>query len=771
MFEGWPTPSPWPSAPTPPPKPRKPDAKDFANLFDAAEVFNSSNLLPPDPLFKHLFHLSQYEAPMEHNGKPAPLQPTWLNFIAGLLRDLLLCERRLYWSLERIFWFCLLGGQHVKRDVPKMAFEERSVHTMIAHEHDQAVKNLESEKEQLVNDITKLQKKNAKTVHLLETEKDHAKRIADLLNEEKKMRDVEKTELNKRHLETVANIREEHDSQLNTLISTQAAKVEQERKRQKVAEMERQEQHRLAETRAEASQAEVEQLRRESAELREKVASIREEHDSQFNTLKSTQFAEVELERKRQKAVKTKLQEQHRLAESRAEASQAEVEQLRRKSVELHKKLASIREKHDGRITDLKSAQLAELEQERKKYDAAQNEQNKLLANLKQRSARLDHSETHLELEASKAKASQAKEELLRGELAAVCEKVLHLQGNINNANVALGQSEARYAEVLADLEASRKATAESRKEMEELRMKCDKLEKDNSDSTSKDQAEVRAAKEKADSLDVELQVTRLELAEAQVANKTLGKTVESKQVGKGLSASSWASGDDKPLDTVEVKRLKMTINELQKKNTELEAIRVNQGQMLDNSYKLASELGRDNYYLKDRMGNTALSPKARPYGSSNPYLGASSASAALPGSQANTLQPPRAQIPNLLYAQQQQPPLPPPQPIPQQNPQHQFPHLPLVPPNIQHQPPNMPHAQHQHQHQHHYQPGPQHQPPNILSARQQQEQQQHQPRPEAPAFVPYRAPPRIMPSRQNRGHQEGGTIDPANPGLIIKKW
>jgi hypothetical protein len=345
-----------------------------------------------------------------------------------------------------------------------------------------------------------------------------------------------------------------------------------------------------------------------------------------------------------------------------------------------------------------------------------------------------------------------------------VANRELVLKGT-ENMDVALRQSKAEFAGIFTELKASRTATAELQKNKEELQKKCDEL----SHLNSKTQADVIAAEEKAKSLEAELEVTQRELLEAKATNKTVGKTFELNQVDKGLSCSSWASGNDNPLGTGEVKQLKMTINELEKQITGLEVKIKDQAQMLNKSWELNSTLGRDNYYLKDRMANQAFPPKARPYGSSNPYLGASSASAAVPVSQANTLQSPTGQVPNLLYAQQQQTPLPPPQPIPQQNTQYQFPNLPRIPPNIQHQPPNMPHAQHQ-QH-HHYQPGLLHQPSNLLSAQQQQQQQQHQPRPEAPAFISHHPPPRNMPSRQNRGHQDHATIDSANPGLLKKEW
>lgn len=709
VFEGWPTPSYGPSAPTPPPKPRKPNANDFVTLFNAAEIFNSSHLLPPDPVYKHLFYLGRCKARVEDTGKSAPVRPTWWDLLSGLVHDLLLCELRLYWWMERIFWLCLLG-QHVKRDLPEVTFEESSVNAMIAHGRGKAVESLESEKKQLVGNITKLQNNNEETFRLLETERDYAKRNADLLNEGKKQRDVEKKELNERYRETVASIRDKHDSQLTTLKSTQFAKVEQERKRHEAANTERQEQRRLEEIRAEARQKEVEHLREESAELRQNVASIQEEHD--------------------------------------------------------------------GKIADLKSAQLAEMEEERKKYD---DEHNKLLSkvdDLEQRNAKLEHSKKEWKLDASEANASQVKVEQLRRASAALRKEVartreehdgriIDLRSAQLKTNVALTQSEAKFTKVLVELEASHKVAAESGKELEELQKRCNKLETDKSDLTSKNQADVRAAEEKAKSLSDKLHITQVELLESKAANKTLGKALEARQVGKGLSASSWASGNDNPLGTGKAKQLEVTINELEKKIIELELKNNDQVKMLDKSYELAAKLGRDNYYLKDRMGTQALSPKARPYGSSNPYFSASSASAALPVSQANTLQSPMGQGPSLLYTQQQQPPLPPPQPIPQQNTPHQFPHLPWVPPNIQHQPATMPYAQHQQQH--HYQPGSQHHPPNILPARQQQQQQQ--PRPEAPAFVPHRPPPRNVPSRQNRGHQDQATIDPANPGFLKVTW
>jgi len=246
VYNGWPTPPYWSPAPTPPSNPRKPNAKDFANLYDAAEVFNSSNLLPLNPLYESLFKLSRCETPIEHKDQPGPSPPTWRDLLWRSIRDLLLCELKFYWWIERVFWFCLLG-QHVK-----------------------------------------------------------------------------------------------------------------------ATETERQEQCRLEETRAETRQAEAEQLGRQSAELRKKVASIREEHDGKLADLKSAQLVEMEDERKEhtatreehnkllskiddleQRNVKLEHNErQQKLDASEKKASQVKLELLRRELAALHEKVFLPRGEH-----------------------------------------------------------------------------------------------------------------------------------------------------------------------------------------------------------------------------------------------------------------------------------------------------------------------------------------------------------------------------------------------------------------------------------------
>ncbi len=466
------------------------------------------------------------------------------------------------------------------------------------------------------------------------------------------------------------------------------------------------------------------------------------------------------------------------------------------------------------------AAETSQMKHRLAEFQGAQDEYKKLLEEYDDTEQRNMNLEQQRRLAASKAEESEANVGKLRGELAELRKKVFYLQESsrglaanwvlvlqgTDNKDVALSQSKAKVAEVHTELEPSRNAAAESRKEIEQLRKKCDKLEADMS-LTSKNQAKIEAAEAKAKkALEVDLQVSQLRLAEATIANENQAKTLKSKQLGNGLCGHCCASGNGPPLGNVEVKQLQGTIDKLKQENARLkianQEMEVDRKQALDDNSKRVAELGRENFWLKEKLRDNDPSQKVRPYGSSNHHLGASSASpTGIPGSVPLAPHPTIGQVGQVPQVQQQQPPLPPaqpqqpnsqqllrpqlapqpkpqplpPRPPPQQAPrpnaQPQFPNLPWPQPNLQYQPPNM--LQEQQQPQQHDdprsqpQPKPQNQRPQLPAWL----QQEQQPRPEAPAFIPYRQP-RTVPPRQNQRHQESrGRIDPSNPGLLKKEW
>ncbi len=294
VFNWGPVHSHWPTPRTPPPRPRQPMADEFVNLFNAAKVFNSSNFLAPEPLSESFFCPRQSKASTEEQRQPTHLDFTWAQYIRDVICNLLLCELRLFWGLERLVWVFLVG--HREWSYKPRAL--RSIRKSLQIQHNLQIRALEDQH---------YASRKSQLGYLEETLKEQQRETLASMATEHQADSVQRQEA--WTAQRQAEMRE-HEGALLSLIAKHEAENKQREEYAKTLAANHQKQIIANEGRHKFAEARIAEEHGELVKSRELEKSIRKECDGKLAALESAQLARAENERKNHEAAKVERQEQ-----------------------------------------------------------------------------------------------------------------------------------------------------------------------------------------------------------------------------------------------------------------------------------------------------------------------------------------------------------------------------------------------------------------------------------------------------------------------------